>query len=99
MPGVGCRVETAAFTHINEASAPAVHQSGSAADVIVNYTGLSAGKLGGVDEKDLYPIRGQIVLVQNDPGIMYSQAGNDDSSDESSYITTRAAGGGTVLRG
>lgn len=95
----GVVFKRAVFQHINEASLPGVHHSEKASDVVVNCTGLSAAKLGGVNDKDMYPIRGQTVLVRNDPGVIYAQTGNDDSSDETTYIITRAAGGGTILGG
>lgn len=56
-------------------------------------------KLGGVEDKLMYPVRGQIVLVRNDAGKMYGVSGTDDGSEEIMYIMTRAAGGGTVLGG
>lgn len=67
--------------------------------MILNCTGLSAAKLGGVEDKTVMPARGQIVVVRNDAGAMYSISGTDDGSDEATYIMTRAAGGGTVLGG
>lgn len=62
------------------------------ADLIVNCTGLGAGGLGGVADKAVYPARGQIVLVRNDPGIMASTSGSDDGPDEVVYVMHRAAG-------
>jgi len=66
---------------------------------VVNCTGLSAGKLGGVEDQKVYPARGQIVVVRNDPCIMTSVSGTDDGSDEATYIMHRAAGGGCILGG
>jgi D-amino-acid oxidase len=45
------------------------------------------------------PVRGQIVLVRNDPGVMLTISGTDDGDDEVCYIMKRAAGGGTILGG
>jgi D-amino-acid oxidase len=45
------------------------------------------------------PVRGQIVLVRNDPGVMLTISGTDDGDDECCYIMKRACGGGTVLGG
>ena len=67
--------------------------------MVVNCTGLSALKLGGVEDKSCFPIRGQTVLVRNESKAMQGTSGNDDSSDEMTYIMTRAAGGGTILGG
>ena len=53
--------------HICEAAT--VHHSGKRADVIINCTGLSAFKLAGVEDKKMVPVRGQTVLVRNEPNI------------------------------
>ncbi|QSS58638.1 D-amino acid oxidase [Histoplasma capsulatum] len=87
----------AVFKHI--ADAASAHHSGTKADVVVNCTGLSSRKLGGVEDLKLLPARGQIVVVRNDPGIMTSISGSDDGDDEVCYIMNRAAGGGTILGG
>lgn len=85
------------FKHILEAAD--AHHSGQKVDLIVNCTGLAAGKLGGVEDKAMVPARAQIVLVRNDPGIMCSTSGTDEGEDECCYIMQRAAGGGTILGG
>jgi D-amino-acid oxidase len=90
-------LKRAILGHISEASRH--HHSGEKADVIVNCTGLLASKLGGVIDIDVIPTRGQIVLVRNDPGAMFSTSGTDDGHDEVCYIMKRAAGGGTILGG
>ena len=69
-----------------------MHASGTKADVVVNCTGLSARTLGGVQDTTMYPSRGQVVVVRNDPGAMYSISGCDDGEDELCYIMTRAVG-------
>lgn len=83
--------------HVTEAAG--LHHSGKKADLVVNCTGLSSLFLGGVEDKNLYPARGQIVLVRNDPGVMASSSGTDDGDDEAVYIMHRAAGGGCILGG
>lgn len=93
----GVIFKRAVFRHISEAAE--AHHSGQAADLIINCTGLSASKLGGVEDKSVIPARGQIVVVRNDPGAMFSISGCDDGQDEVAYIMMRAAGGGTVLGG
>lgn len=85
------------LTHISEAAQ--LHHTAKKADLIVNCTGLSSISLGGVEDTALYPGRGQIVVVRNDPGYMSSASGTDDGSEEAVYIMTRAAGGGCVLGG
>jgi len=52
-----------------------------------------------VMDKTVIPVRGQIVVVRNDPGVMLTISGTDDGDDEVCYIMKRAAGGGTVLGG
>lgn len=47
----------------NVADAAYMHHSGKKADVVINCTGLSASKLGGVEDKKVYPGRGQVVVV------------------------------------
>ena len=66
---------------------------------MINCTGLSSLKLGGVEDKDVYPARGQIVVVRNTCDVMASTSGTDDGSEEACYIMHRAAGGGCVLGG
>lgn len=94
---VGVIFKRATFDHICDAST--AHHSGRKADAVVNCTGLSAAKIGGVEDKTVIPARGQIVLVRNDPGGMYSISGSDDGEEEVAYIMSRAAGGGTILGG
>lgn len=60
--------------------------------MIINCTGLSSKFLGGVLDDKLYPARGQVVVVRNDPGPMSSVSGTDDGDDEALYIMTRALG-------
>lgn len=79
--------------------AAAAHHTGQPADVVINCTGLSSKKLGGVRDDKLYPGRGQVVVVRNDPGVMLATSGTDDGEDELVYMMTRAAGGGTVIGG
>jgi D-amino-acid oxidase len=93
----GVTFQRAIFDHICDASL--VQPSGQKADVIVNCTGLSAAKIRGVEDETVIPARGQIVLVRNDPGSMYSISGSDDGEDEVTYVMKRAAGGGTILGG
>ncbi|KAH0844426.1 hypothetical protein AYO21_00894 [Fonsecaea monophora] len=95
----GAVVKRAVFKHIVEAAAPGIHHSGRPADLVVNCTGLSAAKLGGVEDKTVVPARGQIVVVRNSAPAMYGTSGTDDGPDEACYIMTRAAGGGTILGG
>jgi D-amino-acid oxidase len=76
------------LAHISDAAV--LHHSGATAEVIINCTGLLASRLGGVMDQDVIPVRGQIVIVRNDPGIMLSTSGTDDGDDELCYIMKRA---------
>jgi glycine/D-amino acid oxidase-like deaminating enzyme len=80
--------------HISDAAN--VHASGDKADVVINCTGLSSRTLGGVLDSTLSPARGQVVIVQNDPGVMQTISGTDDGDDEVTYMMTRAAGKNTM---
>lgn len=87
----GVTIKRGIVSHI--AQAAALHASGNTADVVVNCTGLSSAKLGGVEDRTVQPARGQIVVVRNDPGgIMATSSGTDDGSDEVTYIMHRPAG-------
>jgi D-amino-acid oxidase len=92
----GVIIKRGILSHISEAGG--FHSSGYA-DVVVNCTGLLASTLGGVMDSNVYPGRGQIVLVRNEPGVMITVSGTDDGSEEATYIMQRAAGGGTILGG
>ena len=54
--------------HISEAARS--HSSGRVAEVIVNCTGLSARTLGGVNDSEMVPARGQTILVNNEANAM-----------------------------
>lgn len=86
----GVVFKRANLKHILEASK--IHHSGRKADLIVNCTGLSALKLGGVEDQDMMPIRGQTVLVRNEANAMCSSSGTDDGEEEVCYLMQRAAG-------
>lgn len=97
--GNGVIFKRAVYNHILDAAADCSVQLGGKVDLIVNCTGLMASKLGGVEDKSVYPARGQIVIVRNDAGKMLDVSGTDDGDDEACYVMTRAAGGGTILGG
>lgn len=50
-------------------------------------------------DSNVYPGRGQIVLVRNEPGLMTTTSGTDDAADEAVYVMGRGLAGGTVLGG
>jgi glycine/D-amino acid oxidase-like deaminating enzyme len=97
-----CRANGVVFhrkvlTHVSELRS--LGFCGFKPDIIVNATGLSAAKLGGVEDKSCYPIRGQVVVVRNVAPAMVCVSGTDDGDDEACYMMTRAVGGGTILGG
>lgn len=94
---LGVVIRRGIANHITDAAS--LHHTGKRADLIINCTGLSSLKLGGVEDTNLYPGRGQIVVVRSDPGYMCSSSGTDDGPDEATYIMCRAAGGGCILGG
>ena len=55
-------VKRGAVAHIDDAFA--VHASGTGADAVVNCTGLGAATMGGVEDKNVLPARGQVALVK-----------------------------------
>ena len=85
--------------HISDAKAIVCKPLIGPPDLIVNCTGLGANKLGGVEDKTVMPVRGQVVVVRNESLKIIGTSGTDDGDDETCYVMTRAAGGGTILGG
>jgi D-amino-acid oxidase len=65
---------------------------------IINASGLLACKLGGVVDKDVYPTRGQTILVRNQCSQMYFRSAQR-LGEEPTYVIPRPYGGGTILGG
>lgn len=86
---LGATVRRGTLRHIAEAAG--MHAEGKA-DVVVNCTGLMAGKLGGVMDEKVIPARGQIVVVRNEAPTMMTISGTDDGPEESTYIMMRPNG-------
>ncbi|MCJ1393293.1 vesicle coat component [Xylographa bjoerkii] len=95
----GVVFKRAVFSHVPEAAAPGIYYSGSRADLLIICTSLSASKLGSVEDQSIMTIRGQIVVVRNDPGGKCSISGTNDGPEEWAFVMMHAAGGGTVLAG
>lgn len=83
-------IKRAVVDHILDAKQ--LHSSGSEASLVVNCAGLGAMKLGGVRDTQMFPIRGQTVLVRNVPDTMTSVHASDEKPDEPAYVLPRAAG-------
>jgi D-amino-acid oxidase len=65
---------------------------------VVNATGVLASKLGGVEDPNVYPTRGQTILVRNECSKMYFRSAKR-LGQEVTYIIPRPFGGGTILGG
>ena len=65
---------------------------------VINATGVLASRLGGVEDKNVYPTRGQTILVRNKCSKMYFRSA-ERLGEEPTYIIPRAFGGGTILGG
>ena len=65
---------------------------------VINATGILASKLGGVEDKAVYPTRGQTILVRNQCSKMYFRSSRR-LDEEPTYMIPRPFGGGTILRG
>ena len=92
---LGARFVRRHLNHINEVKSIAPHIM-----AIVNCTGVLACKLGGVEDKNVYPTRGQTILVRNECSKMYARGRTvREPKDESTYIIPRSYGGGTILGG
>lgn len=84
------------LAHISEA----FQLTASTPAVVVNATGISALKLGGVEDPNVYPTRGQLLLVTNECPRMYARSmSKSELGKDWTYVIPRAFGGGTVLGG
>ena len=66
-------------------------------DLIVNCTGLNAVRLGGVGDPNVFPARGQVVIVSNKPPLLKSMLGLEHTEDADAYIIPRPAGAFSVI--
>ncbi|KAH3667815.1 hypothetical protein WICMUC_005215 [Wickerhamomyces mucosus] len=79
--------------HIKEAYD--LHHTRERADLVVNSTGLLARHLGGVEDENVYPIRGQILWVRNSAKKQISLKIHG-FKDESVYVFPRKEGGSII---
>ncbi|KAH3669250.1 hypothetical protein OGAPHI_001371 [Ogataea philodendri] len=91
----GVVIHRANLKHIKDA---ATHFTGGQVDVTVNCSGLLASKLGGVEDKNVFPIKGQVILSRNSCPTMISVAVPGAAKGESLYIFPRKEGG-TLIGG
>lgn len=82
----GAIVKRGVVNHITEAAN--LHASGKKADVVVNCTGVLACRLGGVEDKKVYPARGQVVVVRNEVPAMFTTSAVAEGDDEMMVCTT-----------
>lgn len=94
--GHGVQLKRGTVRHVCEAVKYAPEGK---ADLVVNCTGIRSHHLGGVEDKDVIPIRGQIAIVANEANKMFTVSGTDDAADEVVYVMKRPQAGGTVLGG
>ena len=67
---------------------------------VLNATGLMELKLGGVEDKNIYPTHGQLIRVSNECSRMYACSQSKFELGKSwTYIIPRVFGGGTMLGG
>lgn len=102
---LGVSFRRATLDHIHDAFFLAPPQDAGAsatmsvADVVVNCTGLMAARLRGVMDEAVVPIRGQLVIVENESRGMFSLSGDttmDEEIGENCYIIDRPAGKSTA---
>lgn len=65
----------------------------------MNCSALGSLTLGGVQDKKMTPIRGQTVVVRNEPKNMSGTSSTDHGDSEMVYVMARGAAGGTILGG
>ncbi|ETS84914.1 hypothetical protein PFICI_02939 [Pestalotiopsis fici W106-1] len=95
---LGVQFKRASLAHIREAFSMVSPEPA----LVVNCTSLQASKLGGVEDKWLKPMLGQLVIVENDVDGIYGLSGDDDmdaSLGECCYVIPRPGGGGTAIGG
>lgn len=66
-------------------------------DIVINCAGLNVRYLGGVEDKKVFPVRGQLVIVENEGDGMYfmphnKRLGMGASPEESAYVIGRPLG-------
>jgi glycine/D-amino acid oxidase-like deaminating enzyme len=96
---LGVTFRRATIDHIRDAFSQGVADT-VRADIVVNCSGLWASKLGGVMDDKVVPVRGQIVLVENESHGIFFYSGDENMRKdigECSYIINRPGGESTIL--
>lgn len=96
---LGVRFRRASVAHIRDAFSVRFGDQPAdqtVAEVVVNCTGTLAARLGGVEDEAMVPMRGQLVVVENESvGGMFSVSGDDNMHEEVGeccYIINRPSG-------
>ena len=93
----GGTIVRAGIQHINQIveGGPHVftpgHRGKSAIDGIVVCAGLGARTLGGIEDKDVYPVRGQVVMLRA-PWITFGRTASHGQQGLWTYIIPRRSG-------
>lgn len=80
----------ASLEHVCDASK--LHHSGRTADVVVCCPGILATRLKGIEDKKVFPARGQLVHVRNEIDGLYTAAGINYGPFETMYAQPRPGG-------
>lgn len=73
------------------------HHSGQPADLVVNALGLLVSKLAGFDDdKENYPVRGQVLIVRNTSKQKLSVSGFEGYPEDAFYLMPRKEGGAII---
>lgn len=91
---MGVQLKRRSIKHINEGYD--LHQSGQKADLIINCTGILAHSLGGVEDKGVYPIRGQVLWVRNTGSKQCATTIIPGYANETFYLFPRKEGGSVI---
>lgn len=84
---LGVTVTRGWFEHIREASN--FHKTGKKVHVVINCTALGSAKLGGVADSNVYPVRGQMCVVENTCRGLVTTSGTDDGLTDIFYAQQR----------
>lgn len=86
----GVQIKYAVIDHVTDAAKQ--HHSGLEVDMVVNCSGLMASKLGGVQDENIFPARGQMCLVKNKISGIFTTSGVDDVPSDTMYVMPRGRG-------
>ncbi|CDK26610.1 unnamed protein product [Kuraishia capsulata CBS 1993] len=85
------------LNHIDESFS--LHSTGLRVEVVVNCSGLLSAKLGGVKDPNVFPIRGQTMLVENVMDRQFSYDYRDPEHPEDIFYVMPRREGGSIVGG